>query len=124
MRSLRPRGAFAAGSWSARLGHFKAPLATSRPPSDPRRSEALEITWGVHPQGGERARWVSGEKRTALPVLISGRFRMRFPGRDVLLESQGDHVVRGRGAGHSWYAEEESVVLTVRRPSVPGYRAG
>lgn len=27
----------------------------------------------------------------------------------------------GRGVDHSWGAEEESVVLTVRRPSVPGY---
>ncbi|CAM5634000.1 hypothetical protein SVIOM342S_04457 [Streptomyces violaceorubidus] len=27
----------------------------------------------------------------------------------------------GRGVDHSWYAEEESVVLTVRWPSVPGY---
>ncbi len=57
-------------------------------------------------------------------VLISGRFLMRFPGRDVLLERQGDYVVWGRGTGHSWCAEEESVVLTVRWPSVPGYRAG
>ncbi|MEV7106833.1 signal peptidase I [Streptomyces atroolivaceus] len=107
----------APGSHLALLGHFKDH-------SDPRRSEALEIKWGVHPQGGERARWVSGEERTARLVLLGGRFRMRFPGRDALLESQGDHVVRGRGAGHSWYAEDESVVLTVCRPSVPGRRAG
>ncbi|WP_327115932.1 signal peptidase I [Streptomyces sp. NBC_01341] len=98
------------------LGHFKDP-------PDPRHSEALEIKWGVHPRGDERARWVRGEERTALLVLISGRFRMRFGGRDVLLEHQGDYVVWGPGVDHSWCAEEESVVLTVRWPSVPGYRA-
>jgi quercetin dioxygenase-like cupin family protein len=64
---------------------------------------------------------VSGERRTALLVLISGRFRVRLPGRDVLLTEQGDYVVWGRGVDHSWLAEEESVVLTVRWPSVPGY---
>ncbi|MFE7750370.1 signal peptidase I [Streptomyces sp. NPDC057428] len=98
------------------LGHFKDP-------ADSRHSEALEIKWGVHPRGDERARWVRGEERTALLVLISGRFRMRFPERDVLLECQGDYVVWGRGVDHSWCAEEDSVVLTVRWPSVPGYRA-
>lgn len=96
------------------LGHFKEP-------GDPRHSEDVEIKWGVHPRGDRRARWVRGERRTALLVLISGRFRMEFPGRDVVLERQGDYVVWGRGVDHSWYAEEESVVLTVRWPSVPGY---
>ena len=31
-------------------------------------------------------------------------------------------MVWGRGVDHSWYAEEDSVVLTVRWPSVPGYQ--
>lgn len=98
------------------LGHFKEP-------GDPRHSEDVEIKWGVHPKGEARERWVSGERRTALQVLISGRFRLEFPGRTVVLAEQGDYVVWGRGVDHSWYAEEDTVVLTVRWPSVPGYRA-
>ncbi|MFD9391036.1 signal peptidase I [Streptomyces sp. NPDC060000] len=96
------------------LGHFKDA-------SDLRHSEAVEIKWGIHPQGAERAQWVTGEERTALLVLISGRFRVELPGRSVLLAQQGDYVVWGRSVDHSWSAEEESVVLTVRWPSVPGY---
>lgn len=96
------------------LGHFKDV-------GDPRHSEAVEIKWGVHPPGDERSQWVEGEERVALLVLISGRFRVELPGRSVLLEQQGDYVVWGRGVDHSWIAEEESVVLTVRWPSVPGY---
>ncbi|WP_338897439.1 signal peptidase I [Streptomyces sp. TG1A-60] len=96
------------------LGHFK-------PDGDPRQSDEVEIKWGVHPQGDTRARWVRGEERTALQVLISGRFRVDFPSRSVVLERQGDYVVWGHGVDHSWVAEEESVVLTVRWPSVPGY---
>lgn len=104
----------AAGDRGWLLGHFK-------PFGDVRHSEDVEIKWGVHPQGDRRARWVAGEKRTALLVLISGRFRVELPGRSVLLAEQGDYVVWGPGVDHSWYAEEESVVLTVRWPSVPGY---
>jgi hypothetical protein len=96
------------------LGHFKSP-------GDVRHSADVEIKWGVHPRGDERAQWVTGEKRTALLVLISGRFRVELPGRSVLLANQGDYVVWTPGVDHSWYAEEESVVLTVRWPSIPGY---
>lgn len=99
------------------LGHFKAP-------GDPRHSEAVEIKWGVHPPGDTRAEWVTGERRSALLVLISGRFRVEVPGRSVLLAEQGDYVIWGPGVDHSWAAEIASVVLTVRWPSIPGYRVG
>lgn len=105
----------AAGDRGWLLGHFKAE-------GDLRHSQDVEIKWGVHPRGERRERWTSGEQRVALLVLISGRFRMEFPSRDVVLAEQGDYVVWGRGVDHSWCAEEESVVMTVRWPSVPGYR--
>jgi len=99
------------------LGHFK-------PEGDLRHSTDVEIKWGVHPAGEERAEWAVGEKRTALLVLISGRFRLLFRSGGVLLTEQGDYAVWHPGTDHSWIAEEESVVLTVRWPSVPGYKAG
>jgi hypothetical protein len=99
------------------MGHFKDP-------GDPRHSDDVEIKWGVHPAGDERAEWVVGEARTALLVLISGRFLVRLPDRTVVLTRQGDYVVWGKGVDHSWLAQEPSVVLTVRWPSVPGYRVG
>jgi hypothetical protein len=95
------------------LGHF-------RPAGDPRHSDNVEIKWGIHPRGDERAQWVTQEQRTAVILLVSGRFRVELPGRSVLLAQQGDYVVF-RGVGHSWRAEEESVVLAVRWPSIPGY---
>jgi len=96
------------------LGHFKDA-------DDPRHTDAVEVKWGIHPQGDERLEWVRGDERTALLVLVSGRFRVEFPERSVLLEQQGDYVVWGPGVDHSWFAEEESVLVTVRWPSVSGY---
>ncbi|WP_345434005.1 signal peptidase I [Actinoallomurus vinaceus] len=104
----------AAGDRGWLLGHFK-------PIGDIRHSDDVEIKWGVHPRGDRRARWATEEKRTALLVLISGRFRMEFPDGDVVLAEPGDYVVWGHGVDHSWHAEEESVVMTVRWPSIPGY---
>lgn len=95
------------------LGHFM-------PPGDVRHSSEVEIKWGVHPVGDQRAAWVTRETRTALIVLVRGRFRIDFPHRSVVLREQGDYVVFD-GIDHSWCAEEESVILGVRWPSVPGY---
>jgi hypothetical protein len=96
------------------LGHFL-------PEDDPRHSADVEIKWGRHPAGDRRARWVTGEQRTALLILISGCFHVELPGRTVVLAEPGDYVLWGVGVDHSWFAERESVVLTVRWASVPGY---
>jgi hypothetical protein len=95
------------------LGHFM-------PAGDVRHSDDLEIKWGVHARGDQRERWVTDERRTALIVLVSGRFRVELPGRSVLLARQGDYVVFD-GVDHSWRAEDDSVILGVRWPSIPGY---
>jgi hypothetical protein len=95
------------------LGHFV-------PAGDIRRSDDVEIKWGVHPLGDQRAQWVLQEERTSLHVLVSGRFRIEVPGRSILLARPGDYVVL-QHLGHSWRAEEQSVLLSVRWPSVPGY---
>ncbi|MGW1536291.1 signal peptidase I, partial [Streptomyces aureus] len=59
------------------LGHFKDA-------SDPRHSEAVEIKWGVHPRGDERAprRLLGGRvrQRSARPA-GHARHRVRHPGR-------------------------------------------
>jgi hypothetical protein len=95
------------------LGHFM-------PPGDARRSDAVEIKWGVHPAGEQRAGWVTDDRRSNLSVLISGRFRIDLPDQSVVLARQGDYVVF-HGVSHTWQAEEESVVVSVRWPSLPGY---
>jgi len=97
------------------LGHFL-------PADDPRHSTAVEVKWGAHAAGDRRAEWVRGEQRTTLAVLVSGRFRLEFPERAALLAEPGDYVLWGEGVDHSWQAEQDSVVLIVRWPSVPGYR--
>src|ERR1700685_4464830 len=99
------------GGWL--LGHF-------RPQGDARHSDDVEIKWGVHAPGDQRAQWVAEERRSALVLLGSGRFRVDLPGRSVLLAKQGDSVLFP-GVSHSWQAEGASVVVSVRWSSVPGY---
>jgi hypothetical protein len=95
------------------LGHFMAA-------GDPRHSDDVEIKWAVHARGDKRPQWVLSESRRAAIFLVSGRFRVDLPGRSVLLDRPGAYVVFA-GVGHSWEAEEDSTILAVRWPSVPGY---
>ena len=95
------------------LGHFM-------PPGDARHADAVEIKWGVHPAGEKRAGLVTDDPRSILSVLVSGRFRIDLPDRSVVLAKQGDYLVF-HGLNHTWEAEEASVVVSIRWPSLPGY---
>ena len=95
------------------VGHFM-------PPGDPRHTGDVEIKWGVHPRGEKRADWVTADPRTGAFILVSGRFRIDLPDRSVVLDRPGAYLAF-QGVGHSWEAEEDSVMLAVRWPSLPGF---
>jgi hypothetical protein len=82
-----------------------------------RSTTDLEVKWGIHPAGDRRTEWTTGENRTTLLILIEGRWRLELSTGTVILSRQGDYVVWGPGIQHSWYAEKNSIVMTVRWPS-------
>jgi quercetin dioxygenase-like cupin family protein len=94
------------------VGHFITP------PDPVRTTNALEVKWGVHPTGQQRDAWTNGEARTTLLLLISGRFRLDLATGSTVLCRQGDYVTWGPGTDHSWQAEEDSLVVSIRWPSV------
>ncbi len=94
------------------VGHFM-------PDGDVRRSGDVEIKWGVHPAGEERTQWQEEETRTTVLLLVEGRWRIELPGASHVLERPGDYAMWGPGVGHSWRAEEDSTVVTIRWPSRP-----
>jgi len=95
------------------LGHF------INPPESLRNTGAVEVKWGVHPAGEARPEWAK-DARTTLVLLVSGKFHVELPDAEVLLDRQGDYVVWGSGTEHAWRAKEDSIVVTVRWPSVVG----
>jgi hypothetical protein len=84
---------------------------------DVRLSPDVEIKWGVHPRGERREAWFEDETRTTVLILISGRFQIDLSVGSAVLARQGDYAVWGPGIGHSWRAEEDSVVVTIRWPA-------
>jgi hypothetical protein len=99
--------------WGWFLGHFVTPR------DDPRSTSLLEVKWGVHKAGDGRPEWAVNAEATTLSILIQGRFRLQFPEQEFLLSREGDYVLWLPGVSHSWLAEEDSTVVTVRWPSKP-----
>jgi quercetin dioxygenase-like cupin family protein len=95
------------------LGHFLPDDADTV-----RSTKALEVKWGVHAAGERRAGWTAGERRTTMVILIEGRHRVDLTVGSVVLAKRGDYVVWGPGIDHTWEAERDSTVLTVRWPSL------
>ncbi|MGH2561249.1 MAG: signal peptidase I [Thermomicrobiales bacterium] len=94
------------------LGHFLEERHNLRSTRD------VEMKWGHHAAGEGQDEWTVNRHATTLSILISGRDRISFPYREVVLRRPGDYVIWAPGIPHRWRAEEESVVLTVRWPSV------
>ena len=82
-----------------------------------RHSEDVELKWGVLKAGDARTEWSTGETRTTIGILISGKFTMEFRDRTLTFENLGDYVMWGSGTDHKWNAPEDSVWLTIRWPS-------
>lgn len=96
------------------IGHF------IEPDTSPLHSSDVEIKWGTHTAGEERAEWTdaASEVRTTMVMLIRGHFAVRLPDGDQEMKREGDFVVFGPGTSHSWQAFDDSIVMTVRWPSI------
>lgn len=102
----------------ARSGWFVGHFVPEPGGADPRATAAAEVKWAVYDGGEERAGWGVNRRATTLAVLVRGRFRLRFPDRDVLLAAEGDYAIWAPGVPHYWTAETAAIVLSVRWPSV------
>lgn len=90
----------------------------------PRRTDRVEVRWAAHPRGDARADWAPGGGMISVSVLVRGRFRIDFRDpadrpavRTALLEHEGDYALWTPDVEHTWRAEEDSVVVTVRWPA-------
>jgi hypothetical protein len=97
------------------VGHFIPPEHGLRSTAD------IEVKWGTHTLGEVRPEWGSNPAATTLSVLVRGCIRIVFgDGREALLDQPGDYALWPPGVAHRWSVEQDdTVVLTVRWPSVP-----
>jgi mannose-6-phosphate isomerase-like protein (cupin superfamily) len=102
-----------------RIEHRSWIVGAFMDPGDLRRTEDVEVKWGTHPAGDQRSGWRDEETRTTIVILVFGQFRIDLSGGDHVLIRQGDCAMWGPSVAHSWEAEKDSVVITIRWPSNP-----
>lgn len=91
-----------------------------------RQANSVEVKWGIHPPGDSNVRYAANKSATTLSILIRGKFRLSFSEgnrvEEVFLKNEGDYAVWLPGVYHNWIAEGEAdtVILTVRWPSIAG----
>ncbi len=98
------------------IGQFVPPELGLRHQTD------VEIKWGVHPDGDKRPRpWANGNGST-ISVLFRGKLLVSFYSGEtaeiVALAKEGDYVIYGPDTVHSWEAIGDTLVLSIRFPSV------
>ena len=93
------------------------------PDLGPRHQTDVELKWAVHPDGDRRMHGAEANRNaTTISILIRGSLRTTFDiggtSHVVTLAKQGDYVIFGPDIVHSWEALGETVVLSVRFPSI------
>lgn len=91
------------------LGHFIEEASAFH-------TRGVEVKWARHSSGERRDEWTSSNA-TTISILVSGRFALVFEDGERLLARPGDFAFWDPGVKHTWRAEKESVIATVRWPS-------
>ena len=82
-------------------------------------NQNFEVKWGKHKKGDKGKGWVANKTAFSLAILIKGKVRMQFEGgKEVVLKNQGDYVGWAPGVYHDWEVLEDSVIITIRWPSL------
>ncbi|OHA26475.1 MAG: hypothetical protein A3C06_02770 [Candidatus Taylorbacteria bacterium RIFCSPHIGHO2_02_FULL_46_13] len=95
------------------MGHFIDPKT-------PFHQKDFSLKWTKSKRGDSREQIGTCEAET-LDILVYGKHKIDFPNlhKSVTLEKEGDYVYVGRNIAHTWETLEDSLIVTLRWPSVP-----
>ncbi len=94
------------------MGHFMES-------NSPFKTSDFEVKWGLHHKDDSKDSSGTNTKSKTLSVLIRGKISLKFSNEEIILDKEGDYVYWGGGISHTWLALEESLILTIRWPSIP-----
>ena len=100
-----------------RFGWFVGNFITPQHPL--RTNKEVEIKWGIHPQGEKRTSGAPTGEATTATILIKGRYKLTFSGKEFLLTKEGDYLIFHPNQPHTAEALADTTMLTIRWPSLP-----
>jgi hypothetical protein len=79
----------------------------------------VEVKWGQHQKGESRESLAATGDATTLGILISGKFAVKPEnGDEIVLSQPGDYIMWQPNIPHLSIAYEDSLIITVRWPSL------
>lgn len=78
----------------------------------------LELKWGFHPKDERRESLATDGDAKTMSILIKGKYELNFGEEKIILEKEGDYLFFTPNMPHHMLAHEDSVILTVRWPSL------
>lgn len=80
----------------------------------------FEVKWGKHKKGESKGT-VTQTNADSLAILVYGKHAIKFPSlrKEIVLEKEGDYLFFPRGVDHTWETLEDTLMLTIRWPSIP-----
>ncbi len=87
--------------------------------SDLRSTHTIEVNWSRYKAGEEQPQWKMTQQAVTLCVLIKGIVFIRFPWTECILAHEGDYVIWSADLPHRLTVVEDSLMLTIRWPSIP-----
>jgi hypothetical protein len=88
-----------------------------------RHQTDVELKWAIHQDGEQRSRGPEAVGHaTTISILIRGTLRVTFhidgAKQVVIMKNEGDYIIFGPDIVHSWEATGETLVVSVRFPSI------
>lgn len=88
-----------------------------------RHQTEVELKWGIHPDGERRSHGPGAVgNATTIAILIRGGLHVTFDVDEtrhvVTMQNEGDYVIFGPDVVHFWEAIGDTLVVTVRFPSI------
>lgn len=83
----------------------------------------FEVKWHKLKKGEKDYRFGTQKTAKTLGILVYGKFQYIFPKekiKKITLKKEGDYCFYNSGVTHTWKALEDSLLFSMRWPSIPG----
>lgn len=81
-----------------------------------RHQKNVEVKWGEHKNGEERAEWSENNEATMVTIVIKGKEKIIYQDEEIILK-EGEYSICPPHKPHKWTILEDATVITIRWPS-------
>jgi hypothetical protein len=88
----------------------------------PFKTDDFEMQWRKLKAGEEKPALGTQKVAKTIGILVYGKFEFNFPdeNKKITLSKEGEFVFFDAGVTHSWKVHQDTLLISIRWPSIPG----